>query len=359
MSEIKEKDIKTFDKAGLIKAKSDVANELSRCLDELSNVQAELQKKEGTPIMATKISELEDIKVLQEQIKMLKQERATLEKMRDSIEQRLEELKLVKKSISLSNVRYLLKENPSVKLGQIETEGGVSIGYTSRMEKPDNKSDPPVEYLAVAAKAFNIFIDTLLYAPLGEMTASEKYLLRFIEKVARDTTVENMIWTREPCEFLNDEVDIEAYGANYHPLLVPNKNDMDSYGHCGSLVFESRFFPEKYARVMPDPYHATMTGTNSILYIIPANIQENDAPEATFGYELYIYDSNEVTPICNTIQSHPAIASAISKLYALIKETTAHVRLDKTARSLIDAFMNPKQKENPFADMEDDGDLPF
>lgn len=359
MSEIKVKDIGSFDKASLYKAKSDVSAQLTRTANEISSINAKLKEKQGTNPMAIKMTELAEIDSLKAQLLPLQEERATLEKMLAEIDARLDELKLVKKERSLANVRYLLKKFPNAKLGQIEAEGGVSTGYTSRMEKSDSKADPPVEYLAAAAKAFDISIDTLIYVPLDEMTASEQYVIKFIEKVAADTTVENMIWEREPGEFLNNEVEVNGYGAQYHPLLVPNKNDMDGYGNFGSLVFESRFFPEKCVRVMPDPYHATMTGTSSVLYIVPVIIQEDTPPDAVSGYELYIYDSNEVTPICNTTQSHPAIASAVTKLYSLIKETTAHVRLDKKARSLIDAFMNPQQKKSPFDELEDDGELPF
>ncbi len=360
MAEIKVKDIGSFDKASLYKAKSDVSAQLTRAANEISSLNTKLKEKQGSNPMAVKMTEIAEIDSLKAQLASLQQERATLEKMLTEIDARLDELKLVKKDRSLANVRYLLKKHPSVKLGQIEAEGGVSTGYTSRMEKSDSKADPPVEYLAAAAKAFDISIDTLIYVPLDEMTASEKYILKFIEKVAADTISEEMMWEREPCKFLNEPFELRGSWADVHPLFVPNKNDVDNYGNYGSAFFQSRFFPERAVDVLVDPYHATMTRTDSVLYILPVMMYDNaDCIDGERGYELYIYDSNEVTPICNTIQSHPAIASAVSKLFSVIQETTAHVRLDKKARSLIDAFMNPRQGKSPFDDLEEDGELPF
>lgn len=376
MAEIKGKEKETKDKVFLLKARNDAIDQLNRCEADIAEINKALTKKEERyPQLvqaSVKMSEAMEIERLQQRLRMLQEERDTLIRMRDSVEEELESLKLFKKSISLSNIRYLLRSHPEVKLGQIEADGNVSTGYTSRLEKPENKTDPPVEYLAAAAKAFNVFIDTLIYAPLEEMTASEKYLLKFIEKVARDTTDEEMIWKRESCKYLNEAVDIDSSAAQ-HRLLVPDESTLDGYGQYHLAHFESRFFPEKTIEVKPDPFHARMTGTDNMMYIVPVMVfnpsddNSSDKGAGSFGYELYISDDDEVTPICSTLQAHPAVSAAITKLFSLIQEASAHVRLDKKARSLIDAFMNPgtqqpqESKKTPkvYEYLDDDGELPF
>ena len=110
MAEIKVKDIGSFDKASLYKAKSDVSAQLTRNANEISSINAKLKEKQGNNPLAIKMTELAEIDSLKAQLQSLQQERATLEKMQAEIDARLDELKLVKKDRSLANVRYLLKK---------------------------------------------------------------------------------------------------------------------------------------------------------------------------------------------------------------------------------------------------------
>lgn len=371
MEEIKVED--SLEKAKLLKRKTELLSEITKCNIQIDQTQQKIKDLKLKKPLTISAADQAQIEMLKKQTELSLKEREALAKEMDLIEHGLEMLKLVKKAVCLANIRYLLKEHPEVKIGQIEAEGGVSTGYTSKLERAGNKSDPPIEYIAAAAKAFNISIDTLLFVPLEEMTASEKYLLRFLEKVERETTDEKMIWKRESNMTLNKSVSTDAYDF-IHPLLVPDKESFDSYGNYHEMHFQSRFFPEKTVRITADLYHAEMTNTGSMLYILPETLTDHPGgKEELTGFELYIYDSQEVTPICNTMQAHPAIAKAVAKLYSLIQESSAHVKLDEKARSLIDAFMDPKPKAvvkvkpmvklvkqvNPFEELEDDGELPF
>ena len=63
----------------------------------------------------------------------------------------LDDFKNFNKYTCFNNIRALLKVNPDVKIGMIEKEAGVRLGYMSRLEKPDNSSEPTLEFVATAA----------------------------------------------------------------------------------------------------------------------------------------------------------------------------------------------------------------
>ena len=51
------------------------------------------------------------------------------------LEELMSEKKNFDKSVCFSNIRELLRQNPDVKIGQIEKEAGIRLGYMSRLEK--------------------------------------------------------------------------------------------------------------------------------------------------------------------------------------------------------------------------------
>ena len=48
------------------------------------------------------------------------------------------------------------------------------MGYMSRLEKPDNSSEPTLEFVATAAKMLGVSIDFLISANIDEVTPTEK-----------------------------------------------------------------------------------------------------------------------------------------------------------------------------------------
>ena len=86
------------------------------------------------------------------------------------------------KKLCFSNIRELLK-NSDVKIGQIEREAGLKVGYVARLEKDDNTAEPSMEFIMTASKMLKISIDTLVSIDLTDLTPSEKYLIDFFGKL--------------------------------------------------------------------------------------------------------------------------------------------------------------------------------
>ena len=60
----------------------------------------------------------------------------------------------------LSNVYFLTKQK-GLRLGDVETGAGVSLGYFSRLNKVDSSNNPSIEVLVSVADNLGITLDAL------------------------------------------------------------------------------------------------------------------------------------------------------------------------------------------------------
>lgn len=271
------------------------------------------------------------------------------------LEKVLESYKNFNKQKCLGNIRELLKKNGNVKIGQIENEANVRVGYLSRIEKPDSTSDPTIEFVVSAAKMLDVSVDFLLNANLDEVTPTEKYLLKFIKKLHIDTGEGVLCWNREGASVLNTALDyIDHTGIN-HVLFTEDKKAVDCNGKIYAKRFFSSFFPEKAVEVTADVYNAVLPGAYSSIYIVPCMIKDSlKSKDGEKCCEIYIVDESGVNPVCSTLLAGNCVNNELRNLYVRIKEAYAHVQLDKKTRSLMESYMNSGNTSD-----EDDIELPF
>lgn len=276
-----------------------------------------------------------------------------LEKLRDTY-------KNFDKAQCFANIRALMK-NTDVKIGQIEREAGVRLGYMARLEKPDNTAEPSVEFVVTAAKMLNVSLDFLISAKIENMTQTEEYVLKFVRSITKDTQEGKLIWNREAPAILNaTHNDYEAVGRK-HPLFEYSDAELDGNNNPYIANYYSRFFPERTTYVRLNAYNAELPRTASTLYIVPCTIQRgDDSLESDDCFEVYIDDRDSVIPLCNTMLTCETVALAIKDLYNQIQEAASHIQINNRARFLIDAYMR-EDKPNGFMNIPDgiDEELPF
>ena len=119
------------------------------------------------------------------------------------LESLLENRKNFNKALCFSNIRELLRQKPDVKIGQIEKEAGIRLGYMSRLEKEGNTSEPSMEFIVTAAKLLKVSIDTLISVDLTGLTPTEQYIISFFDKLKADTLQDRLDWNRETEFYLN------------------------------------------------------------------------------------------------------------------------------------------------------------
>lgn len=291
---------------------------------------------------------IENPQTVSEELKNLRELRNSAAHYLSAFSNALAGFKNFDKYICFNNIRALLKVNSDVKIGMIEKEAGVRLGYMSRLEKPDNTSEPTVEFVATAAKMLDVSIDFLVSANIDEVTSTEEYVLKFLKNISDDAKSGKLYWHRQPCQRLNVPTDLYSdFGSAMHPLQSPDDESMDCNGNYHTASFYSRFYEEKKIDVIGNIYWANLEDAESDIYILPCAIYgDKECLNSQACYEIYlIAPDKSIIPLCNTLMACDLIKSAVKDLYMQIEVLASHVNIDNKARSVIDAYMK-KDKKN-------------
>ena len=118
------------------------------------------------------------------------------------------------KELLLDTISVLLEQR-NVKIGALESEGGVSTGYISCIRKEVSMT-PGLEFVAKAADILGASIDAILNTQLSELSPTEKYLTRFLKGLIKQIKLGNLTWVQE--NEGNTEYNNDLPGATRHPL---------------------------------------------------------------------------------------------------------------------------------------------
>ena len=253
------------------------------------------------------------------------------------------------KQLMLDNISFLLTESGK-KIGELETDAGVSPGYISRISKEGN-TKPGIEFIMKVADSFNTSIDTLLNVDLAEMTPTERYLVTFIEKLNKDTLDDKLDWNRESADRLN-RIETDINGNPYHPLLsfetFYEESETDYPDEVSRVVFFFYTFDCRTS-INGDCFNLRLKN-GSILYLmnISKSVHRVNDPDA-FAKEIWMYTppGQGADFLCSNMGA--PFADLIDNLYTTISERLKHPRIKQNLKYVIDAFMND--------DVNDDDDL--
>ena len=258
------------------------------------------------------------------------------------------------KTLCFSNIRELIKENPDVKIGQIESAAGIRLGYMSRLEKGDNAAEPSVEFIVTAAKLLKVSVDTLISVDLANLTHTEKYLVNFIEKLKSDTLNEKLNWNTETEFQLNRQL-VDCNGVSTHPLFTLEtyyrQTECEYPEEVTDNVYVSKTFGPNTS-INGDCFNLKLkNGSTFYLMNIVKDVHRvND--KSAFVKEAVMYVPRGKTQVLATTQDEYPIAQLLEELYVIVKERMIHPQVNNDVMNVIDAFM-----KNDFAD--DSDALPF
>ena len=258
------------------------------------------------------------------------------------------------KYICFSNIRELLKEG-KVKIGQIEKDAGCQPGYMSRLDKPDNTSDPSIEFVVTAAKTLGVSLDSLIFIDLAKLTPTEKYLVNFLEKLNTDTLADKLNWNRETADKLNRyEADMNGYVD--HPLF--SLETFYEEGECEypeevtRIVFTSSSFGVGTA-IDGDCFNLKMKN-GSYLYLMDICKSVHKVGDlSAFAKEIWMYTPGSGNHLLACNKDATMLSFFVDPLFATVKERMKHPKIKKELQEVIDAFLQHDDVG------EDDLDLPF
>lgn len=288
--------------------------------------------------------------------KLLNEEISKYREGINALREELDDYKNFKKQRCFENIRTLLKDNPNVKIGQIEKEACVSLGYMSRLEKPDNSSEPSIEFVATAAKMLGISIDALLLTDLGLLNPTEKYLVTFIEKLKKDTLEDKLEWIRSSADELNT-MEIDTTGCTGHVLFnletfyVPGESDYPD--EVTRVVFNSHSFGLN--TFINDDCFSLKMKNGSTLYLMnicKSSFKTNEID--IYAREIWINTPGVGTYFLLDNKNIPQLSILVNILFDAVKEDSHHPKVKKGIKNVLDAFIN----EDDLGE-NDEPDLPF
>lgn len=264
------------------------------------------------------------------------------------------------KTLCFSNIRELLKENPDVKIGQIEKEAGIRLGYMSRLEKGDNAAEPSVEFIVTAAKLLNVTVDTLISIDLANLTPTEKYLVNFIEKLKSDTLNDKLNWNVETEFELNRQL-VDCNGDSMHPLFNLETFYRQTETDYPEEVTENVYFSKTFGPntcINGDCFNLRLkNGSTFYLMNIVKDVHRSDDNNA-FVKEAVMYVPRGKTQVLATTHDEYTIAKLLEELYLIVKEQMNHPRVNDDVMNAIDAFMKNDFKDD-IVDNPYELDIPF
>ena len=245
------------------------------------------------------------------------------------------------KGICLSNIRYLLSKNPERKIGQIEREANVQLGYMSRLEKQDNSSDPSVEFVVSAARTFGVSVDSLIGIDMQKLTPAERYTLSFMDKLKKDTLEDKLDWNIEPEDVLNYP-HRDKNGNPTHPLLsVESFYEEDEMGE--GFIERVTFLSKTYGpRVVfsGESYNLDLKdGTKFYLMSIEKSYHKRGDSSA-YAKEAWMYSPVTGKQFLFSSKDGTELSEIADPLYELIQTRSMHPKLNKDIKAAMDAFLS-------------------
>ncbi len=291
---------------------------------------------------------------IQTRYKELEKERNIWAEYLSKLETLMNECKNFNKKLCFSNIRELLRQNPDVKIGQIEKEAGIRLGYMSRLEKEGNTSEPSMEFIVSAAKLLKVSIDTLVSVDLTGLTPTEQYIVNFFDKLKADTLKDKLDWNRETAFNLN-RMEPDMNGWVYHPLFAEEtfyeETECEYPEEVTRIVFNSKTFgPRTY--ICGDCFNLRLkNGTTLYLMDIEKSVHRT-VDTSAYAKEAWMFVPHKGCQLLVASQDDTPVAPLLELLFSTVKERMEHPKINNDVMFAIDSFMND--------DLSDDtDDIPF
>lgn len=351
---------------GLV-SKEEIAEKYQFVEEKIENLNSRIADLETAAERLGMIAELQDSNEVNRFIEEYGTEEVIVSKRKKLIKEReqwagfliqLESLlakhKNFNKTLCFSNIRELLRQKPDVKIGQIEKEAGIRLGYMSRLEKEGNTSEPSMEFIVTAAKLLKVSIDTLISVDLTGLTPTEQYIISFFDKLKADTLQDRLDWNRESAFNLN-RIEHDYNGNIYHPLFTEEtfyeETECEYPEKVTRIVFNSKTFGP-HTCINGDCFNLRLkNGTTLYLMDIAKSIRRINDPSA-YAVEAWMYVPYNGSQLLVASQDDTPVAPLLEILFSVVKDRMEHPKVNNDVMYAIDSYMKD--------DIADDAeDTPF
>ena len=234
---------------------------------------------------------------------------------------------------------YSLARARQIKIGEMETQAGVSPGYFSRLRQGEKNAAPGADFLLALAEALGVSVDTLLSFDLNEATEAETALHRYMEKLTRETDGRKISWREDPYGYLENPL-MNPDGTTPHPLFETLPDDA---GQESPLYYASIFRPGLKTLVPVATYGCVFPGGRTLYVVEVWNDGDDPAsPGDWTEIELLMTGPGKYdrVPFCHTDHDHPSrLDEEMKRLLNAAKDSATHPYLTEEARELINVYL--------------------
>lgn len=235
----------------------------------------------------------------------------------------------------LNNINILIAIK-KLKKNEVETNSGVSVGYLSRLAKPDNDTVPSVDFVWRVARELGVTMDALIDYDFTKLNEEQLLITNFINELARKTDKRELDWNiaindRTLAQRLND--------GDYQCPLISWNSDFDYY-------YDSRFYKYLKVDLAGHCYDAELPSGGRV-YVMDVEGTVNNLPQR-FWEVYYIEDRTDlpfegddyyIVPICVTVGAGHFLEPIIDELASKIEDQENELKISREAKDVISRFM--------------------
>ncbi len=241
------------------------------------------------------------------------------------------------KKLFIANVYYLAKLR-GVKIRDLESGCGVSVGYLARLRQEKKNTAPGADFLLAAATALSVSLDALLTFDFSAASESETILHDYLEKLIRETESHQLVWEEDAGGYL-ESLPIKPDGSTLHPLFLTISDDTGRE----SLPFYNSHFRNIQSLVPVNTYGCVFPGGKTLYLVKVWNTGDDpSSPGDWTELELLMtgpgrYDS---MPFCHTDhEKQTRLEPDLKRLFSVVSDAVALPHLSQEARSYIDSYL--------------------
>ena len=246
----------------------------------------------------------------------------------------------------LDNI-YALAKKKNLRIRDLETSCGVSVGYLARLRQDKKQSMPGSDFLFRASVLLETSMDHLMNFDYRLASDTEIMLSSFISRLALDTLGEKLIWQADPACFPSSYILDTVSAVPDHPLL--SLDPLLLQQGRSKEIYLSPFHPAVFDLVPLAAWRATISEDTDVL-LTRVSLKQDESEEASSGEEaeLYLYNkkTKALSPLCHTNQKSPGILdNNLLELYYSIEMMFKARPLDQSALTAIDQYMKSRSAD--------------
>lgn len=307
----------------------------------------------------------EDIERKKEHLKETAEEKALYTNFEAELSALLSVDKNFNKQNCFANIRALLKQNPDIKIGMIEKEAGIRLGYMARLEKPDNTAEPSMEFIITAAKMLGVTVDMLINGQIDGLNENERFVLSFLDTLIVDTENGDLSWEKETPKELEN---VQYFDGEPQHILMKKAEYYDIVGGDYPELIETRteynslFFNDTLrVDLLGNVYHVMLPRTDTTIYIAHFEHATTDIFAKDDQYEVLVLQDT-LTGLCGSCQSCAEIREQMIRLYKTIDQMNSGLGLTEGIKHTLSFYMknsSPSGRKKNSDSMPDEDILPF